>query len=106
MQSEERRRITQMLFETLGIKVSVVKEWEIFSYALKRIKPKASISYLSSSRISDFGPRSFRSDSGSFNTRANDIPLSAMDGTDRTMPTPKRNGSASSIWLSAYLSAL
>ena len=91
MQSEERRKITQKLFETRGIKISVVKEWERFSHALKRIRRKESISYLSSSGISDFSPRSFRSGSSS-NAGAKDIPLSAMDGTDRTVPTPKRKG--------------
>lgn len=93
MQSVERRRITQNLFETLGVKVTVVKEWERFSYALKRIKRKASISYLSSSTISDFSPRSFRSGSFSSATGGKEIPLSAMDGTDRAAATPKRNHS-------------
>ena len=90
MQSDERRRITQRLFETLGIKVSVLKEWERFLYALKKIRRKVSLSHRSSSGISEFSPRSFRSGSFSSNAGPKDMPLSAMDGTDLTLPTPRK----------------
>lgn len=91
MESKERRRMVQKLFETLGIKVSVVREDEQFSYALKKIKRKAGLSHRSSSGASDPSPRSFRSGSSS-NAGSKDMPLSGMDGTDWT---PRKTSSRS-----------
>ncbi|KAJ7973052.1 Histidine kinase [Quillaja saponaria] len=78
IQNGERRRTTQKFMESLGIKVSVVKQWEHFSYTLKKIKQNGNLPGQSSSR-SNSTPHS----SGA---RVKDVPLSAMEGTDH-IPT-------------------
>ncbi|KAJ7977651.1 Histidine kinase [Quillaja saponaria] len=74
IQNGERRRTTQKFMERLGIKVSIVKQWEHLSCTLKKIKQR-------------WNPLS-QSSSGSSSTphsssgRAKDVPLSSVDGTD------------------------
>lgn len=87
IQNHERRRISQKFMESLGIKVTVVDQWEGLPRTLKKIKHKwNSNSHHSFSGKSDF---SFHNDwlSKSASTNSNigatdHMPLSSMDGNN------------------------
>ncbi|KAJ8747800.1 hypothetical protein K2173_006957 [Erythroxylum novogranatense] len=76
IQAEERRRTTQMFVESLGIKVSVVEQWECIHEVLRKIKNKCSSDKL------DVCPGSDTSSTG-----CKDLHSSSMDGTDQHLPT-------------------
>ncbi|KAF3454879.1 hypothetical protein FNV43_RR05327 [Rhamnella rubrinervis] len=81
IQNDERLRVSQKFMESLGIKVSVVEQWERLPHTLKRIKHKYwSNSYQTCSGKSDSSCHS-KSESGNSSFGAKDVPLSAMDGT-------------------------
>ncbi|CAN1839880.1 Histidine kinase CKI1 [Linum perenne] len=85
IRNEARRRASQKLMENMGIKVSVVEQWEHFQLVLKKIKSKLSPSPFSSSGKSEAGSRS-----GNSSARSKDIPLSAMEDMEQK-PTSFRN---------------
>ncbi|KAJ8759691.1 hypothetical protein K2173_009792 [Erythroxylum novogranatense] len=80
IQDEERRRTTRKFIESLGIKVSVVEQWECLHQVLRKIKCK-NASHVYSSDKSDLGSGSDTSGTG-----YKDFPLSALDGTDEKVP--------------------
>lgn len=90
IQNDERLRVSQKFMESLGIKVSVVQQWERLPHTLKRIKHKWSNSHHSSSGNSDLSSHS-KSESGNSSFGAKDVPLSSMDGTDYILSLFKKN---------------
>ncbi|XAR61405.1 Histidine kinase [Bertholletia excelsa] len=84
IRSHARQRISRKFFESLGIKVSAVKNLEQFRRALKKIKQKINLSQHSHSARSELSVRSFSSDSN--NCRTKELPLSALQGTDHIVP--------------------
>ncbi|XP_059650720.1 histidine kinase CKI1-like [Cornus florida] len=88
IQSDERQRTSQKFMESLGIKVHAVKQWEQLPHYLKKIKQKLNFWWFSPSGRSDVSSRSdYMSRTG---TRAKDLPLSAMDGSDQIPPVHRR----------------
>ncbi|XP_043710417.1 histidine kinase CKI1-like [Telopea speciosissima] len=62
IQSDERRRISQRIIESLGIKVSIVNRWEHLFPTLETIKHRLNLNHLSSSGKSEYGsPINYRS---------------------------------------------
>ncbi|KAG5514155.1 hypothetical protein RHGRI_035527 [Rhododendron griersonianum] len=84
IQSETRQQILQKFMETLGVKVSSVKEWEQLPYTLKRVKQKMNGSYSSQSDSSSSLSRAVSRDN------SKNVPLSALDGTDQIPPPLNR----------------
>ncbi|CAN0870199.1 Histidine kinase CKI1 [Linum grandiflorum] len=75
--NEARRRASQKLIENLGLKVTVVEQWEHLENVLSKMKPNLNhSSRLSSLRKSDAGSRSWNSSDGSKDM----IPLSLVGG--------------------------
>ncbi|KAH7838082.1 hypothetical protein Vadar_021823 [Vaccinium darrowii] len=85
IQSETRQRILQKFMETLGVKVTSVKEWEHLPNTLRRVKHKMNLSFSSRSDSSSRSVSRALSPNNSKN-----VPLSALDGTDQ-IPPPRTN---------------
>ncbi|CAK9145213.1 unnamed protein product [Ilex paraguariensis] len=93
IQSNERAKILHKYMENLGIKVSVVNQYEQLPRILKRTKQRMILSRYSSSGRSDMNSRSdclSRPASRNSSTRSKEVPLSAMDGTDHTLSLQTR----------------
>jgi hypothetical protein len=93
IQNNERRRTSQRFMENLGIKVSVVKQWEHLHSTLNRIKHKQNHSRHSSTGKSDLNsPSDYSSRSASNNSivAEKDVPLSTLDGSDYILSIFKR----------------
>ncbi|GMI69468.1 CYTOKININ-INDEPENDENT 1 [Hibiscus trionum] len=93
MQNNERRRVSQKIMQGLGISVSVVDQCKYLPSALKKIQLQLN-SYHHSSRRSNM---SYISDNSS--SSAKDMPLSAMEGTDRKLPLNRQQDTPSFILL-------
>ncbi|KAK8718154.1 hypothetical protein V6N13_045399 [Hibiscus sabdariffa] len=93
MQNNERRRVSQKFMQGLGISVSVVDQCKYLPSALKKIQLKLN-SYHHSSRRSNM---SYKSDNSSSSVK--DMPLSAMEGTDRKLPLNRQQDTPSFILL-------
>lgn len=70
IQGEARRKISKKVMERIGVKVSIVKEWNQLSHTLKKVKRRLSISKYSTSSVSDL----------SLSSENKSVPLSSMDG--------------------------
>ncbi|THG04019.1 histidine kinase CKI1-like [Camellia sinensis] len=91
IESETRQRISQKVMESLGIKVSAVRDCEQLSHTLKKLKQKLNLSHYSSSGRSDLSSGSLsRPVSRDSSTRDKEVPLSALDGTDNIPHFQKR----------------
>ncbi|CAL5330298.1 unnamed protein product [Camellia sinensis] len=91
IESETRQRISQKVMERLGIKVSSVRDCEQLSHTLKKLKQKLNLSHYSSLGGSDLSSGSLsRPVSRDSSTRAKEVPLSALDGTDNIPNFQKR----------------
>lgn len=92
--SDERSKILQKFIESLGIKVSVVKQWEQLPQTLKKIKQKLNISCLNTSQKSDVSSRTnllSRAISRNSSSRSKETPLSAFDGKDVVLSSEKKS---------------
>lgn len=87
IENNERRRTSQRFMEKLGIKVSVVKEWENLLSILRKIKYKHSSGKSELSSPNEYLSRSPSSNSVSVEM---DMPLSTMDGSDSILSVFKR----------------
>ncbi|KAL7205087.1 hypothetical protein ACSBR2_018080 [Camellia fascicularis] len=91
IESETRQRISQKVMERLGIKVSAVRDCEQLSHTLKKLKQKLNLSHYSSLGRSDLSSGSLsRPVSRDSSTRAKEVPLSALDGTENIPNFQKR----------------
>ncbi|KAI7982281.1 Histidine kinase CKI1 [Camellia lanceoleosa] len=80
-----------LFIEAKRIKVSAVRDCEQLSYTLKKLKQKLNLSQYSSSGRSDLSSDSLsRPVSRESSTRAKEVPLSALDGTDNIPHFQKR----------------
>ncbi|XP_010247778.1 PREDICTED: histidine kinase CKI1 [Nelumbo nucifera] len=89
IQGDERRRISQKLMESLGIKVSVLSRWEHLSPTLQRMKNKLRLIHYSSSGKSELGSLSDslgNSPSYNPNVGVRDGCASIKDGSDYILP--------------------
>ncbi|CAI0459014.1 unnamed protein product [Linum tenue] len=93
IQNEARRAAAQKLMVKLGIKVSVVEQWENLQPLLRKIKSKQSYSPHSSSGKSELGSRSVNSSSG----RSKEFPLSAMKDLDERLTSSNKGKTVSRI---------
>ncbi|CAI0459013.1 unnamed protein product [Linum tenue] len=84
IQNEARRAAAQKLMVKLGIKVSVVEQWENLQPLLRKIKSKQSYSPHSSSGKSDSG-------------RSKEFPLSAMKDLDERLTSSNKGKTVSRI---------
>ncbi|XP_028087442.1 histidine kinase CKI1-like [Camellia sinensis] len=91
IESETRQRISQKVMERLGIKVSAVRDCEQLSHTLKKLKQKLNLSHYSSLGRSDLSLGSLsRPMSRDSSTRAKEVLLSALDGTNNIPNFQKR----------------
>ncbi|CAL1392822.1 unnamed protein product [Linum trigynum] len=93
IKNEARRAAAQKLMDKLGIKVSVVEQWENLQPLLRKIKSKQSYSPHSSSGKSELGSRSVNSSSG----RSKEFPLSAMKDLDERLTSSHKGKTVSRI---------
>ncbi|CAL5378982.1 unnamed protein product [Camellia sinensis] len=102
IESETRQRISQKVMERLGIKVSAVRDCEQLSHTLKKLKQKLNLSHYSSLGRSDLSLGSLsRPVSRDSSTRAKEVPLSALDGTDNIPNFQKRTNLKAGQWQSS-----
>ncbi|KAF5455369.1 hypothetical protein F2P56_024958 [Juglans regia] len=93
IQDNERRRMSRRFMENLGIKVSVVKQWQHLSSTLETITHKQNHSHHNSLVKSYFySPSEYLSRSATSNsiTVEKDVPLSTMDGSDYILSVFRR----------------
>ncbi|KAL3537377.1 hypothetical protein ACH5RR_000743 [Cinchona calisaya] len=98
--SDERSKILQKFIESLGIIVSVVKQWEQLPQTLRKIKQKLIFSRLNTSRETDVNSitsRLSRAISSNSSSRSKEGPLSARDGKDAVASSEKKMSSKSTL---------
>ncbi|KAJ4961501.1 hypothetical protein NE237_021411 [Protea cynaroides] len=96
IQGDERRRISHKLIDSLGITVSIVKQWEHLSPTLEMIKHKLYLADPSSSGKSEFVSSG---DSFNFNVAAKDVTVNIKDETNFIRSLHKRTSFRSTTFI-------